>query len=256
MAGSLEGKVILISGGTKGVGEGVAIESARQGAKVVIGGRDGAAAEQILKVIKDGGRGEAVFVQTQVTTVDGCEKLVSETEKRYGRVDGFYNYAGILPAASIVDTDEAMFDDVFDLNVKAAFFCAKFVLRVMLRQKSGSLVFMGSAHGYGGEEDRASYAVSKGALLTLTRHIAKNYGKYNIRSNWITMGWVATPGELALRKAQGRDLAWLERTAASFIPMGSLLTVEDHVPGIIYLLSDASSKVTGTELHINGGFNA
>ena len=256
MTGMLEGKVILISGGTKGVGRGVAIEAARQGAQVVIGGRDRAAGQEILKIIEKDGRGEAIFVQTEVTRVEGCEELVRRTEQKYGRIDGYYNYAGILPAASLVDTEEPLFDEVFDLNVKAAFFCSKFVVRSMLRQKKGSLVFMGSAHGYAGEEDRASYAVSKGALLTLSRHIAKNYAKYNIRSNWVTMGWVATPGELAFRKTQGHDLAWLEKHAPAFIPMGTLLTVEDHVPGVIYLLSDASSKVTGTELHITGGFTA
>jgi len=256
MSGMLEDKVILISGGTKGVGRGVAIEAARQGAKVVIGGRDRAAGEEILKIIQEGGRGEGIFVQTEVTRVEGCEHLVAQTEKKYGQLDGFYNYAGILPAATRVDTEESMFDEVFDLNVKAAFFCSKFVLRAMLRRRQGSLVFMGSAHGYAGEEDRASYAVSKGALLTLSRHIAKHYAKYNIRSNWVTMGWVATPGELAFRKTQGHDLAWLEKHAPAYIPMGSLLTVEDHVPGVIYLLSDASSKVTGTELHITGGFTA
>jgi NAD(P)-dependent dehydrogenase (short-subunit alcohol dehydrogenase family) len=256
MPGMLEDKVVLISGGTKGVGRGVAIEAARQGAKVVIGGRDRAAGEEILELVKEDGRGEGAFIQTEVTRVEGCEELVRKTEERYGRIDGFYNYAGILPAATLVDTPESMFDEVFDLNVKAAFFCSKFVVRSMLRRKMGALVFMGSAHGYGGEEDRASYAVSKGALLTLSRHIAKNYAKYNIRSNWITMGWVATPGELAFRRSQGHDMAWLEKEAAAYTPMGSLLTVEDHVPGIIYLLSDASSKVTGTELHITGGFTA
>jgi NAD(P)-dependent dehydrogenase (short-subunit alcohol dehydrogenase family) len=256
MSGALEGKVILVSGGTKGVGRGVAIESARQGAKVAIGGRDAAAAEEILRVIHDDGRGEGTFIKTEVTSVDGCEELVGRTEKQYGLIDGFFNYAGILPAAPLTDTEESMFDEVFDLNVKAAFFCAKFVVRSMLRTGKGSIVFNGSAHGYGGEADRASYAVSKGALLTLSKHIAKNYAKHHIRSNWITMGWVATPGELAFRKSQGHDLAWLEKEAAACTPMGSLLTVEDHVPGVIYLLSDASSKVTGTELNITGGFTA
>lgn len=252
----LNGKVIIVSGGTKGVGRGVVEACALEGAKVVIGGRDEAAAQEIIAEVKAKGGFVPHFVKTEVTKVEGCKKLVDETVAKFGRIDGFVNYAGILPAAYITDTEEELYDRVMELNVKAAFFCAKYVIQQMKKNGGGSLVFVGSAHGYGGEKDRAAYAVSKGALLTLSRHIAKNYASDQIRSNYIIMGWVATPGELAFRKTQGRDLNWLQTECARLIPMGRMMTVEDHVPGIVYLLSDRASGVTGTELNVTGGFTA
>ena len=109
-------------------------------------------------------------------------------------------------------------------------------------------------HGYGGDRDRAPYACSKGALLALTRHVAKNYAKEKIRANWITMGWIATPGELNLRCQQGHDMEWLETQGRKVMPMGRLQTVDDNIAAIVLLLSDESNQITGTELHISGGF--
>ena len=252
----LENKVIVVSGGTKGVGRGVVEECIREGAEVVIGGRDASAAADISeKMERECGR-TPFFVKTEVTEVEGCKKLINDSIERFGKIDGFVNYAGILPEGYLCETDEALYDEVMTLNVKAAFFCSKFAVDHMMKTGGGSLVFVGSAHGYGGEKDRAVYSVSKGALLTLSRHIAKNYAENQIRSNYIIMGWVATPGELAFRKTQGRDLDWLKTEGVKFIPMGRLMTVEDHAAGIVYLLSDKASAVTGTELNITGGFSA
>jgi len=100
----------------------------------------------------------------------------------------------------------------------------------------------------------SAYSCSKGAILTLTKHIANNYAGQNIRANWITMGWVATPNETRLFKSLGRDKIWLDKQAKEVMPMGRLQTEEDNVPGILYLLSHVSSQVTGVELHISGGF--
>jgi NAD(P)-dependent dehydrogenase (short-subunit alcohol dehydrogenase family) len=252
----LKNKVIIVSGGTKGVGRGVVVECAMEGANVIIGGRDENAAKEIIAEVRERGGVRPCFIKAEVTKVDGCKKLVDNTVEKFGRIDGFVNYAGILPEGYITDTEEELFDDVMRLNIKAAFFCAKYVIRQMRKNGGGSLVFIGSAHGYGGEKDRAAYAVSKGALLTLSRHIAKNYASEQIRSNYVIMGWVATPGELAFRHTQGRDLEWLETEGVKFIPMGRLMTVEDHVPGIVYLLSDRAAGVTGTELNVTGGFTA
>jgi len=252
----LKDKSILIIGGTKGVGRGIAERCALEGAKVFNAGRDEGAAEEIAGVVKGKALHQPVFIGTDVRKVDDITNAVKKTEEMAGKIDGFVYYSGILPVSYIWDTSEALFDDVFSINVKGAFFACARVLESMKKTGGGSIVLTGSAHAYGGEEDRGVYAVSKGALLTLMRHLSKNFTKYHIRSNWVTMGWVATPGELALRATQGRDLEWLKKQAAHDTAIGRLLTVEDHVPGFIYLLSDSSSAVTGTELNITGGFSA
>jgi NAD(P)-dependent dehydrogenase (short-subunit alcohol dehydrogenase family) len=249
----LSGKVVLVNGGTKGLGRGVAIEAARHGARVVVGGRNRQDGSEVERVIREQG-GQAIFVPGDVRNVGECERFVAEAEATYGRVDGLVNYTGILPVGSLAETGEALFDDVFDTNVKASFFVTKFAIASMMRGGGGSIVNIGSLHGYGGDIDRAAYACSKGALLALTKHVAKNYARHAIRANWITMGWVATPGELELRRQQGRDLAWLEEQARELMPGRRLQTVDDNVPAIVFLLSDHSAQVSGTELHITGGW--
>ncbi len=256
MNGLLQDKSILVIGGTKGVGRGICESCALHGAKLVIGGRDKAAAQEIIDTVKDRAAHLPVFIDVDVTRVEDLRNIVAQTEIQNGRIDGFVYYSGILPSSHICDTSEELFDNVFDINVKGAFFATQMVLCSMKKTGGGSIVYTGSAHAYGGEEDRGVYSVSKGAMLTLMKHVSRNFMKHKIRSNWVTMGWVATPGELALRESQGRDLAWLQKEAAGSIPVGRLLTVEDHVPGVLYLLSDQSSVVTGTELHITGGFTA
>lgn len=251
-----KGKTILVSGGTKGVGKGVVLECAKKGANVVFTGRDSNEAASIVEEIKSLNKGMGYFIQNDVTDIPSCEDAVREAEKEFGHINGFFYYTGITPVASIIETTENLYDEVMTINLKGAYFMCKHVINNMLKYGGGSIVLNGSAHGYGGEIDRAAYAVTKGALLTLSRHIHKNYITKGIRSNWISMGWVATPGELALRKSQGHPDSWLDEMAKKYIPIGRMITVEDHVPGIVYLLSDFSSAVSGIELKITGGFDA
>jgi NAD(P)-dependent dehydrogenase (short-subunit alcohol dehydrogenase family) len=232
----------------------VAIEAGRRGASIVFGGRSAKDGAEVTRIIQEDHKGTATFVSCDVRKPEECKKLVAEAERKYGRVDGLVNYTGILPACPITDTEESLYDDVFSTNVKSAFFLSKFVIRLMLKTGGGSIVNVGSLHGYGGERDRAAYACSKGALLTLTKHIAKNYAKDKIRANWITMGWVATPGEMELRHSQGLGMPWLEEQARRLMPMGRLQTADDNVPAFIFLLSDDSQQITGTEVHITGGW--
>ena len=154
----------------------------------------------IVNEIKNKYKIQALFVKVNLSNVKECKKLISETVNYFGCINGLINYAGILPVSSIIDTEENLFDEVFNINIKGAFFCTKFAIIAMLENVWGSIVNIGSLHAYGGDEDRAAYSVSKGALFTLTKHVAKNFAKYNIRANWITIDWVATPGEIALRK--------------------------------------------------------
>lgn len=249
----LKGKVIVISGGTKGIGKAVALEAIKEGASVVIGGRDQEAAEKIIQQAESIREGSCAFEYTDLHQVFHCENLFHRAEECYGRVDGFVNYAGVTSIGTLEETDELLYDDVFDVDMKAAFFCAKNAIISMKKTGGGSIVLFGSPHASIGDEDRAAYACAKGALLVLTHHIAKYYAKDNIRANYVTMGWTATEGEIKLREEQGMDMEELHRIAAERIPAGRMQTEEDHVPGILYLLSDYATMVNGSELRVTGG---
>lgn len=246
----LKDKVIVISGGTKGIGKGVALEAAKQGAKIVIAGRDIVAAEKIIQE-SEGLSGKIIFAKVDLFNVEECPYMFEVAMNEFGKVDGYVNYAGETEAASLLDCDEKMFDRIFDINIKAAFFCIQSAIKCM--KNGGSIVVFGSPHDDKGEIDRAAYACSKAALSVLVTHIAKYYAKDQIRANYITMGWTPTEGEIALRKKQGMSKEQLKEYAAAFIPIGRMQEVEDHVPAVIYLLSDYSSMVTGSNIRITGG---
>jgi len=250
----LKDKVIVVNGGTKGLGKAVVIEACKEGAKVAFSGRDENDSRTVIQEVNGTGS-EAIFIKTDIRNVGDCENLIKSAEDHYGKIDGLVNYAGITTRGTITEINENTFYNIFDTNFKSVFFCCKFAIRSMLKSKGGSIVNIGSTMGYGGSRDMSAYSCSKGAVLTLTKHIANNYARYNIRANWITMGWVATPSEVELFKSKDHDQKWLDEQAKKIMPMGRLQTYEDNVPGILYLLSDLSSQVTGAELHISGGFS-
>lgn len=123
----------------------------------------------------------------------------------------------------------------------------------MRQNGGGSIVLTGSAHAWGGQKDRAAYACSKGVLLTLMEHIAHNYASEQIRCNYLTLGWTPTEGEVALRRTQGESEAELRKRAAGILPMGRMLERTDYVDALVYLMSDASSMMTGSTLRITAG---
>ncbi len=252
MENALKNKVIVVSGGTKGVGKAAAEEFARQGARVVIGGRDESAAQQSLRVMKTYGS-EGLFVYTDLLKVEDCRKLLDKAYERFGKVDGLYLYAGVTPVSALDDCDEATFDLVTDTNYKAAFFCCQQAIRYMRLGGGGSIVFTGSAHAWGGQKDRAAYACSKGVLKTLMEHIAHNYAAEHIRANYLTLGWTPTEGEVSLRRTQGESEAELRRRAAGILPMGRMLERSDYLEALVYMMSDASSMMTGSIFRITGG---
>lgn len=248
----LEDKVIVISGGTKGVGRTMAVECAREGAKVVIGGRDENTAELIIKEITSFD-GECIFVYTDLLKIDDCRRLFDTAFETYGRVDGFFNYAGVTPVSPLDTCDEETFDWVMDVNFKACFFCCQQAIKYMRLNGGGSIVLTGSAHAWGGQKDRAAYACSKGVLRTLMEHISHQYASEQIRCNYLTLGWTPTEGEVSLRNSQGESEDELRRRAAKILPMGRMCEKEDYVEAIIYILSDSSSMMTGSTFRITAG---
>lgn len=249
---NLKNKVIVVSGGTKGVGKAASEEFARQGAKVVIGGRDEESAKKSLAIMKTYGT-EGLFVHTDLLKVEDCKNLFYEAYKKFGKIDGFFNYAGVTPVSPLDTCDEETFDHVMSVNFKACFFCCQEAIRYMRLNGGGSIVLTGSAHAWGGQKDRAAYACSKGVLLTLMEHISHNYASEQIRCNYLTLGWTPTEGEVSLRESQGENEAHLRQRAANILPMGRMLERTDYLEALVYMMSDASAMMTGSTFRITAG---
>lgn len=249
----LEGKVIVVSGGTKGVGRAAAEAFAINGAKVVIGGRDEESALKSIRLMKVYGS-EGLFVYTDLNKVEDCKKLFDEAYAKFGKIDGFFNYAGITPVSPLDTCDLETFDAVMRINFRAAFFCCQQAVKYMRLNGGGSIVVTGSPQAWGGEKDRAAYACSKGVLLTLVNHICQNYACDHIRANYLTLGWTPTEGEVALRKTQGMSEVELRKWAGAQHPMGRMCECADYIDTLVLLMSDGASMVSGSILRATGGW--
>lgn len=248
----LKDKVIVISGGTKGVGRAFAQFAGREGAKVVIGGRDESAGEDVVNTIKAAGS-ESVFVYTDLLKVEDCRNLFCEGYNKFGKIDGFFNYAGVTPVSPLDTCDEKTFDLVTDVNYKAAFFCCQEAIKYMRMNGGGSIVLTGSAHAWGGQKDRAAYAMTKGVLRILNEHIAHQYACEHIRCNYLTLGWTPTDGEISLRISQGESEEALKKRAGDILPMGRMCEYDDYMEALVYLMSDSSVMMTGSNFRITAG---
>lgn len=248
----LKDKVIIISGGTKGVGKAFAEVAGREGAKVIIGGRDEKAAKEAIRTINIFGS-EALFVHTDLNHIEECKALFDQAYEKFGKIDGFFNYAGITPVSPLDTCDQTTFDLVMNVNFRAAFFCCQQSIKYMRMNGGGSIVLTGSAHAWGGQKDRAAYACSKGVLRILNEHIAHQYAEEHIRCNYLTLGWTPTEGEVSLRESQGESESELRKRAAVILPMGRMCERNDYMEALIYMFSDASSMMTGSTFRVTAG---
>ncbi len=248
----VEGKVAIVTGGTSGIGRGIASMLARESAKVVVVGRNSEAGAEVVQGICKLG-GQAIFVQTDITKESDCQQLINTAVDSYNTIDILVNCAGIFPRAEILDTSEELWDQVLGVNLKGVFFCCKHVIPIMKERKNGAIINVGSMHAYGGSPNLFAYSISKGGLLTLTKNMARAYAHDGIRVNWVTVGWVATPGEVAIRKMEERDEKYLQEQGKR-MPLGRLQTPEDIAYAVLYLASDESSQVTGAEIPVTGGW--
>jgi NAD(P)-dependent dehydrogenase (short-subunit alcohol dehydrogenase family) len=254
IASGLAGKVAVVTGSTGGIGEGIAHRLAADGAAVVVSGRRAELGERVVSEIADAG-GRALFVQADVAREEGCDTLISQTVGHLGRLDILVNNAGIFPSLPLEEVTVDLWDQVFAVNVRGSFLCSRAALAPMRAQGGGCIVNIGSTTAYRGTAGltRLAYASSKGALLTMTKTMAMALLPDRIRVNWVTVGWVATPGEIELRdQLTGDGQAFIEKLNKE-VPLGRLETVEDIAAGVAYLVSDGASHVTGCELNISGG---
>ena len=248
----LKNKVIVITGGTKGVGRAFARAAAQEGAIVVVGGRDQDAGAEVMKDIA-AADSDGTFVPIDLNNIDDIRKIFRIAYKFYGRVDGYFSYGAVTDVSPLDSCDEDTFDKIMDINFKATFFGCQEAIKYMKKTVGGSIVLTGSAHAWGGQKDRAAYACSKGALRILMEHIAHNYAQDQIRCNYLTLGWTPTEGEIALRASQGESEEELRARAAGILPMGRMCEVTDYIEALIYMFSDESRMMTGSTLRITAG---
>ncbi len=253
MGNRVTGKVAVITGSSGGMGEGIARALATEGAAVVISGRRVDRCDQVAYEINRSG-GKAIAIKADVSCKSDCVGLIRQTQEHFGRLNILVNNAAITPVEPDIEVSCDLWDRVFAVNLRGAFICCREAIPIMRKQDGGSIINIGSTLAYYGEPNRLVYSCSKAALLALTKTLARACVRDKIRVNWITVGWVATPGEIELRNQTAGDGRTFLKEVAKKAPLGRLETVEDIAAGVLYLVSDEASHVVGCELAISGGF--
>ena len=243
----LTGKVVLVSGGSLGLGAGIARAAVREGAAaVVVTGRRREPGEKLVAELSEQGA-SALFVPTDVADVDQAVAAVDATVAQFGRVDCLVNAAGLTSRGTLLDTTPELFDQHIAVNLRGPFFTMQAVVRDMMRRNApGTIVNVISIAELGGQPYLAPYVAAKAGLAGVTRNAAHAHRWDRIRINGLDIGWTETEGEDATqRRFHGAGDDWLEKANAS-VPMGKLGQVDEIADFVVFLLSDRSGVVTGS----------
>lgn len=252
MAGLLKGKSIFVTGGGSGIGKATSFALAREGAKLLIADYVPEGAERVVKEIKQKG-GSAAFFHADISVTAQAEAAVNRTVETYGRIDGAFNNAGIEgKVADTVLCTEEVFDRTIAINLKGVWLCMKYELQHMLKQGGGNIVNTASVAGLRGFVGLPAYNASKHGVIGLTRTAALEFATKNIRVNCVCPGVIHTP--MVERMLDTSDIGEDQLTAME--PVGRMGRPEEIGEGVVWLLSDASSFVTGHPLVIDGGWVA
>ena len=247
----LDGKVALISGGARGRGAAEAKLFAREGAKVVIGDVLEEEGRQTESEVNELG-GECLFVELDVTNETDWEGAVESTVAKFGKLDVLVNNAGVVARGTLEDTTIDDYDRIMDINAKGVFLGTKAAIPELRKAGGGSIVNIASISGNVGQSDvQAVYNASKGAVRIFTKSAAIQYAGEGIRVNSVHPGDIDTP----MAQARLND-PQLQREAEARSPLGRTGRPEEVAYGVLYLASDESSFVTGSELVIDGGYTA
>ena len=246
----LEGKVALISGGARGQGAVEAKLFASEGASVVIGDILDDLGRQVEAEIAESG-GNATYVHLDVTSESQWNDAVNTAIERYGKLDILVNNAGILIRAGVEDTTEEDWDRIMDINGKGVFLGTKAAIPAMREAGGGSIINISSVAGLQGSPASAAYSSTKGAVRILTKSTAVQYAKEGIRCNSVHPGIIHTDMTRDTLDTPEGERDWRTR-----VPMGRIGVSEDVAKGVMFLASDESSYMTGSELVIDGGITA
>ena len=243
---SLQGKVALITGGSRGIGAAVAQTLATAGAAVAVCARNGEAAAATASAIAAQG-GQALGVAADVSRAEDVERLMNACLERFGRLDILVNNAGITRDGLVLRMKDGDWSDVLAVNLNGAFYCARAALRVILKQKqSGRIINIGSVVGSMGNAGQANYVTSKAGLIGLTKALAREVAARGVTVNLVAPGFIETDMTATLPDA-------VKETYRGQIPLGRFGTAADVAAAVAFLASDGAAYITGQVIHVNGG---
>jgi len=243
---SLQGKVALITGGSRGIGAAVAQALATAGAAVAVCARNGEAAAATASAIAAQG-GQALGVAADVSRAEDAERLVKTCLERFGRLDILVNNAGITRDGLVLRMKDEDWSDVLAVNLNGAFYCARAALRVILKQKqSGRIINIGSVVGSMGNAGQANYVTSKAGLIGLTKALAREVAARGVTVNLVAPGFIETDMTASLPDA-------VKETYRGQIPLGRFGTAADVAAAVAFLASNGAAYITGQVIHVNGG---
>ena len=242
----LTGKVIVITGGTQGIGEGVARAAAQSGAAgLLLTGRNTQRGERLAADLSRQGC-PTQFSPAELGDEAQCRSVITQAEHRFGALHGLVNAAGLTDRGTLDNTSVALWDRLFAVNTRAPFILTQETARRMIREGiGGSIVNIITQSSHGGQPKLMAYSASKGALAILTRNNAHALRKHRIRVNGINIGWTDTPAEHVIQARDGNPPDWLTGAEAAQ-PFGRLIKPEDVAALVVYLLSDISVPMTGS----------
>jgi len=251
---SLKGKIAVITGGGRGIGQAIAFAFAKAGAKVVITSRKAQDLEATAAEIKAFG-GEAFPLPAHLGKMDEIKKMISTVMEKFGRIDILVNNAGASPAmGSVLECDERLWDKLMDINLKGAYFISQAAANIMVKQGGGKIINIASVDGYNPEPGLSIYSISKAGMRMITRAFASELISYNIQVNTIAPGPISTKmmdshwGHLPQEEAQK-----VKEAVAKMLPGGRIGHPDEIAGAALYLASAASNYTTGAEIIIDGG---
>lgn len=245
-------KVVLVTGGSYGIGRAAAIGFARKGAKVSIADLDVERGEETLRRIKEAG-GEAIFVKTDVSSEEDVKALVEKTVRTYGKLDCAFNNAGIHKQfVSTVDFSAEDWEEMINVNLKSVWLCMKYEIPQMLKQGKGSIVNTSSAAGLVGAPSNPAYPASKHGVVGITKSTALEFARKGIRVNCVCPG----PTRTGMNEALAATSPEIVKAMDQKVPMGRIGEPEEVAAAAIFLCSDEASYITGHALPVDGGIVA
>jgi len=242
---SLIDKVALVTGAAQGIGKAVALLLARNGADLIVSDINLEKAEETAKEIQAIGR-RALAIKVDVASLGDVEQMVEAVLEHFGHIDILINNAGITRDRLILRMTEEDWDAVLNINLKGTFHCTKVVIRHMSKQRNGRIVNIASVVGEMGNAGQANYSASKAGVIGFTKTIAREFAQRGINVNAIAPGYIETPMTEALPQKAKEELKRI-------IPMERLGRPEDVAEAVLFLVSEASSYITGQVLNVNGG---